>query len=494
MEKTITIKKGKEIGGIPARAVTIPALIITLLIAISIFVIITMANKAGDETIAYMNEANTYRLDALDMISGVSVCSETCNNYIQTPENTTTHQSNYGPLLTYIPELSSDRTPEKTLQRFRTYGVSSDSLLLVADAVDKAKEMRRVQIHAISVMNSVYPLTNCPVPIQTQLQPLLDVLIDLTPEEEAMDTAARAAYAESLINAYDYAQLRAGVSRDIDQCNVTIRTNFNKKIEAKSNFVKTLRNVLAVEAITLVLVMITLFVLFYFYMVKPLRNYAKDIASNRSIEKQSKVREIRRVVKSYNQLWNYRNKLEEVLRTEAENDALTGLPNRYSMERDWLKHQDCDDPIAILVFDLNYLKQINDTKGHTAGDQAIHAAALCVKECFGIDGLENCYRIGGDEFLAVVQGFDEGNIKKRVDRFRLATVRDGISVAVGYSFSKTTESEKFKHMVDEADTRMYEDKKRAHALRDKEESEKSAKEQEKSDSNENNSTDNKESN
>lgn len=472
MEKTISIKNGKVYGGIPARAVTIPALIVTLFMALSIFAIIIMANNAENETIKYMNESNDYRIDALNMMNGIGVASETCNSFIQTPENPATHQTNYGPLLTYTPELTSDRTPEKTLARFKTYGVSTDSLLLIADAANKAEQMINVQIHAISVMVSVYPLTALPEPIQTQLQPLMDVLVELTPAEAAMSDEQRKAYAESLINAYDYAQLRFQASQDVDQCCDRIQGNFGKKITEKANYVKTLRNVIGIETTLNIIIIILLFFLFYLGVAKPLRRYAKVIAENKKIENPSKVREIRRVIKSYNQLWSYRNKLEEVLRAEAENDALTGLPNRYSMEHDWLRYQDSDEPIAVLMFDLNYLKKINDLKGHAAGDQALHATALCVRECFGVDAFANCYRIGGDEFLAVVPGFDETNIKKRIEQFRLATIRDGVSVAVGYSYSNITSSDKFKDMLEEADTKMYEDKKRMHAIRDKEEAEK----------------------
>ena len=52
------------------------------------------------------------------------------------------------------------------------------------------------------------------------------------------------------------------------------------------------------------------------------------------------------------------------------------------------------------MFDLNDLKKCNDTYGHDYGDQYIMMASEILKKLFALDG--KCYRIGGDEFCALV--------------------------------------------------------------------------------------------
>lgn len=84
-------------------------------------------------------------------------------------------------------------------------------------------------------------------------------------------------------------------------------------------------------------------------------------------------------------------------------DALTGIGNKAAY---FERIREIDARIAsggaaftVAVFDLNGLKQINDTRGHECGDLAIADAARALQTTFGKD---NLYRIGGDEFIAVL--------------------------------------------------------------------------------------------
>ena len=62
----------------------------------------------------------------------------------------------------------------------------------------------------------------------------------------------------------------------------------------------------------------------------------------------------------------------------------------------------------ITPIDFNDLKGINDRYGHSAGHTAIITAAEGIREAF--QGLGRCYRIGGDEFLAVLENVSEQEI------------------------------------------------------------------------------------
>lgn len=86
----------------------------------------------------------------------------------------------------------------------------------------------------------------------------------------------------------------------------------------------------------------------------------------------------------------------------SESDQLTGILNRRSYERQIsiLRNNGYDDRLKICAFDVNGLKKINDSIGHHAGDELIKAAADIITEVFGEYG--ECYRTGGDEFMAVI--------------------------------------------------------------------------------------------
>lgn len=106
--------------------------------------------------------------------------------------------------------------------------------------------------------------------------------------------------------------------------------------------------------------------------------------------------------------------LESYVRTYSENvradmllqmaysDVLTGFYNRNSFISDIKeidRSLDGHKGRAVLVFDLNCLKYINDTMGHTMGDNALKEAAGYIRQSFGSIG--KCYRIGGDEYTVV---------------------------------------------------------------------------------------------
>jgi diguanylate cyclase (GGDEF)-like protein/PAS domain S-box-containing protein len=99
-----------------------------------------------------------------------------------------------------------------------------------------------------------------------------------------------------------------------------------------------------------------------------------------------------------------RRRLEADLRHAADHDPLTGLPNRRRLMRE-LDHQiaRCErygDQAALVLLDLDYLKQVNDTHGHPAGD------ALLVRVAHALAGRlrssDVLARVGGDELAALL--------------------------------------------------------------------------------------------
>lgn len=89
-------------------------------------------------------------------------------------------------------------------------------------------------------------------------------------------------------------------------------------------------------------------------------------------------------------------------------DMLTGLYNRYGVEKFFGKFFDeCLENgtgLAVMIVDMDGLKQINDNFGHYEGDYAIKAIASALSSASGYD--EICVRSGGDEFVIVAKNYD----------------------------------------------------------------------------------------
>lgn len=93
----------------------------------------------------------------------------------------------------------------------------------------------------------------------------------------------------------------------------------------------------------------------------------------------------------------------ELMEKLAFNDGLTGMYNRLAFTKDENTIKEKTSGKYVLVqLDINFLKLVNDNYGHAEGDRFIITAANVISESFGKYG--KCYRIGGDEFFAILEG------------------------------------------------------------------------------------------
>lgn len=155
----------------------------------------------------------------------------------------------------------------------------------------------------------------------------------------------------------------------------------------------------------------------------------------------------------------------------AYTDALTGVKSKHAyLEAEERLDQGIADhsvtEFAIVLFDLNNLKGINDNLGHEIGDRYIKEACRIICERFKHSPV---YRIGGDEFVAVLEGGDYDNrgallaaFEKQMD----ANLAQGkIAVASGCASFDPSADKRAHAVLERADSKMYQRKKRMKARR-----------------------------
>ncbi len=104
----------------------------------------------------------------------------------------------------------------------------------------------------------------------------------------------------------------------------------------------------------------------------------------------------------------------EVYEKLANSDFLTGLSNRRQCELVFDEIDQEDTDYAIIAFDLNNLKTVNDKHGHAAGDRMLKDFADVLKSVFGSVGTVG--RTGGDEFLVIIRHSDILNLDQMLLR------------------------------------------------------------------------------
>lgn len=160
----------------------------------------------------------------------------------------------------------------------------------------------------------------------------------------------------------------------------------------------------------------------------------------------------------------------KIYRELAFKDGLTGLRNRAALEKQLnelnliVKN---DDFISFIMFDLNFLKKVNDNIGHNAGDELIISTANIIDEVFGDIGYS--YRLGGDEF-AVIAAASKDTIDKKIEQLNKIIddsnkLRNNkISIAFGHSTKVFNNEDKTLKMTlyKDADDKMYQMKEKQH--------------------------------
>lgn len=151
--------------------------------------------------------------------------------------------------------------------------------------------------------------------------------------------------------------------------------------------------------------------------------------------------------------------------TLAKEDSLTGLNSRFSyiLELDYLNSTKAVNFIYVVVIDMNCLKNINDTYGHSYGNTALKLCAAGIKNIFKKD---RKYRIGGDEFVVIIdRKISEAKIEKMIARFYTVlkklskNIPFEISVAAGFAKFIENEDEHLRDTFNRADKDMYQRKK-----------------------------------
>ncbi|MCR4558149.1 MAG: diguanylate cyclase [Saccharofermentans sp.] len=160
------------------------------------------------------------------------------------------------------------------------------------------------------------------------------------------------------------------------------------------------------------------------------------------------------------------------MRNLAYVDSLTNVKNKHAFEdtvgyiNEQIKSGTAE--FAVIMCDLNYLKLINDTHGHQAGDRAIKTATRILCKAFP---MSTVFRIGGDEFVIIPSVLEYARIDEKLETLNMMLeqqrnssddISKRVSIAYGTAVFDRENDHSFNEVFVRADKQMYEQKQKIH--------------------------------
>ena len=203
----------------------------------------------------------------------------------------------------------------------------------------------------------------------------------------------------------------------------------------------------------------------------------KEIISHRKQEETSRVERFQeniesltRRIQEVEQDARDMSQRAEQLEVAASRDELTGLYNRKSfddrMQAALGTLRNGGRPFALVLFDVDRFKEINDTFGHVAGDKVLQKVADCLRSTFRKDDF--IARYGGDEFVVLIEELSRDMARdkimtfmKHLQRLRFTShARGDITVGVSPGIAMARKDDTAESLLERADQAMYDVKKR----------------------------------
>jgi diguanylate cyclase (GGDEF)-like protein len=196
---------------------------------------------------------------------------------------------------------------------------------------------------------------------------------------------------------------------------------------------------------------------------RPLRSFSCEINAMQTVDDNlpqgrifdtplfiSELENVRRAFTNYRErLFALHENLEQNSKDffdQARHDALTGVYNRRAYDEDWhgLGEDRRMGKAALLLFDCDHFKAINDTYGHQVGDAVIRAISSCLQSALRTG--DRLYRLGGDEFATVLLDAEPLHAEAVAERcldnlrqhdFRQFGMSEPATISIGVAFSES---------------------------------------------------------
>lgn len=337
--------------------------------------------------------------------------------------------------LEYVGEIEEARRAEKALDELR--GVCSEqdlALQRLSVALSQAASLTEMELYAIRLG---YEATGGEMPEKIRSIPIREEDGRL-PREEIRSLAVRSLFGEGYLAQKD--RIERNCDLTVVALDGQIRGELGLGADELGDSLGTLRSLFIVLLVVNVLTFIALALL----VMVPLRQFQNSIRNDRKLGVVGP-QELKSLAKSYNEIYDVRERGPRGRPGKEEYDALTGILSRRTFDQICRTSAESRESVALVLFDMDNFRRINEAHGHSGGDTALVELARILTATFRND---DCIaRIGGDEFAALLKDFKPDGVDKIVRKIGEVNAAlseldakfglESVSVSVGVAYSAT---------------------------------------------------------
>ena len=440
--------------GIKSWVLMVPIIISVFTVQVGLIVSSGVISRLSNELSFETTKASNCTSEITSLQAGSSILSETSTAFVYMPYIEKTGQVNAEPLISYATEISNAaRRPNTVLANLKAQGVDNDIYAIMSEAAGYVNEMMKTQYHAIALVRSEYDIN------MTILEAIPKY--ELTDAEKALSKDEKLEKAFELLHSSDYTGKKRDISRIIGISYDTIKAKAAAKEADLNSQVKICRGLNWGFTTVIFFLLLAFFAIIIVFVLVPLYHSIKLIENDELMPIRG-LYENRVFAKTYNELRNKKQIYEKHLEESVETDALTGLKSRYSLNQIFQQPVG-PTSVALFVFDVNYLKQTNDSLGHDVGDQLIVKASNCILKAFNVNDSFLAYRFGGDEFIVILKDILKTDIEKILEDFKNEQSINNVSIACGYAYEDDGKDTSYSQLFKRADRNMYTNKESEHS-------------------------------
>ena len=351
----------------------------------------------------------------------------------------------------YFQEALETRSRENAVSTLSSAFPDTDLMEALEQALQESRDLMQREFYAMRLVADSAGVSQDRLPDDV-------AAVVLTAEDTARSAEEKLELARRLVTDETYQTAKDSISQDVANCLDGLLTcTQNSQRHASSVF----RDVYRKQELGLALLVIVLLInslVMHKLVVNPLVHYIASVHHGDPLPIEGAL-ELQSLAETCNAVFEENRETQKIIRHEAEHDPLTDLLNRGSFNRIFPICCQGNAPFALVLVDIDCFKSVNDTYGHTAGDNVIRWVGSQLRSIFRSE--DYVFRIGGDEFAVIVVDMSESLREPVEERLRLLcdTIAAGgtdlppISVSAGAAFSDRRNPES--SLFNDADKALY---------------------------------------